>query len=223
MAHVYKDIKRPDPKIVEAFKNIGAATIHEAYGRRGAVDMAIKPIKPGLRICGPAVTVQCHPADNLMLHKAIQVCSPGDIIVATVGGHYEAGYWGALLTTSAIANGVGGLALDGCIRDVAENRELGFPIFCRGFCIKGTTKAVLGLVNHTIVFGGIVVNPGDLIVGDDDGIVVVERSKCEEVLAKSLKRIEDEQEKSKKLSQGIPSVVVNRFDKLFETLGLIEE
>lgn len=223
MVHVYTKVERPDRQIVEAFKDIGTATIHEAYGRRGAVDMAIKPIRKGLKLCGPAITVQCHPGDNLMLHKALQVCIPGDIIVAVVGGHYEAGYWGQLLTISAMANGVGGLAIDGCIRDSAENIESGFPIFCRGFCIKGTTKSVLGLINHPIVFGGVLVNPGDLIVGDDDGLVVVEKGKCKEVLERSLKRIEDEKEKAEKLRQGIPSVVINKFDKVFERLGLLEE
>ena len=223
MIHVINEIERPSKELIERFRKIGAATVHEASGQKGGVSPAIKPVAKGVRICGPAFTVQCHPKDNLMLHKALERAQPGDILVASVGGYFEAGYWGELMATSAMAKKLGGLAIDGCIRDSEEIIEMGFPVFSRGFCIWGTSKAVLGLINHPIIFGGILVNPGDLILGDDDGMVVVERRECEAVLEKSLKRIENEEKKTEKLKTGVSSVELNKLDKIFESLGLVEE
>ena len=223
MAHVIRQMERPPKELIEPFRGIGTATVHEAYGRRGAVDPSIKPITRGVRICGPVFTVQCHPGDNLILHKALERAQQGDILVTSVGGYYEAGYWGGLMATSGVAKKLGGLAIDGCIRDSAEIIKMGFPIFSRGFCIKGTTKTVLGSINHPIIFGGILVQPGDLILGDDDGMVVVERLRCEEVLEKSIKRVEAENLKSEKLKAGISSVELNKLEKVFEFLGLVEK
>lgn len=222
MIHVMTDIKRPPKELIELFKEIGTATVHEASGRKGAVDYAIKPITGGVRLCGPAFMVQCHPGDNLMLHKALERAQPGDVLVASVGGCYGFGYWGGLMATSAVAKKLGGLAIDGCIRDSSEIIKMGFPIFCRGFSIRGTTKTVLGLINHPTLFGGVLVQPGDLILGDDDGVVVVERMECEAVLEKSIKRIEAEKLKSEKLKAGVTSVELNKLEKVFEFLGLKE-
>jgi 4-hydroxy-4-methyl-2-oxoglutarate aldolase len=223
MIHVFNKIDRPSRELVDQYRAIGSATVHEACGRLGAVNPAVKPIARGVRICGPAFTVQCHPLDNLMLHKALERAQPGDILVATVGGHYEGGYFGGLMATSAVAKGLGGLAIDGCIRDSEEIVKMGFPVFGRGFCIRGTAKAVLGLVNHPTLFGGVLVHPGDLILGDDDGMVVVERDQCASVLEKSLKRVEAENKKAAVLRSGVSSVEFNKLDKVFETLGLVEE
>jgi 4-hydroxy-4-methyl-2-oxoglutarate aldolase len=223
MIHVTTHIERPPKELIDQFRGIGTATVHEASGRKGAVDCAIKPIAREVRLCGPAFTVQCHPGDNLMLHKAIERAQPGDILVASVQGYYEAGYWGGLMATSAVAKKIGGLAIDGSIRDSAEIIKMGFPIFCRGFCIRGTTKTVLGLINHPILFGGVFVHPGDLILGDDDGVVVVERMECESVLEKSIKRIEAEKTKAEKLRAGISSVELNQLEKVFKFLGLVED
>jgi len=142
--------------------------------------------------------------------------------VTSVGGCYGFGYWGGLMATSAVAKKLGGLAIDGCIRDSAEIIKMGFPIFCRGFSIRGTTKTVLGLINHPALFGGVLVQPGDLILGDDDGVVVVERMECEAVLEKSIKRIEAEKLKSQQLKAGVTSVELNKLEKVFEFLGLKE-
>ncbi len=223
MIHVITHIERTPKQLVDQFRGIGTATVHEASGRKGAINSAIKPIRPGVRLCGPAFTVQCHPEDNLMLHKAIERAQPGDILVASVQGYYEAGYWGALMATSAAAKKIGGLAIDGCVRDSAEIIKMGFPIFCRGFCIRGTTKTVLGLINHPILFGGILVQPGDLILGDDDGMVVVGREECRTVLENSIQRIEAEKKKEEKLKSGTSSVELNKLEKVFEWLGLVEE
>ncbi len=197
--------------------------MHEASGRRGAVDPAIKPIAKGVGICGPAFTVQCHPGDNLMLHKALERAQPGDVLVATVRGCYDGGYWGGLMGTSGQARRLGGLAIDGCVRDSAELIQMGFPIFCRGFSIQGTVKSALGLINHPTVFGGVIVHPGDLILGDDDGLVVVERAECGRVLEKSLERKRAEEKKAEQLKAGLSSVELNKLGKVFEALGLVEE
>ena len=167
--------------------------------------------------------MECHPRDNLMLHKALEIASPGDVLVATTGSHYMAGYWGDLMTTSAIARQLGGLAIDGCIRDSEEMCERGFPAFSRGTSIVGTVKNTLGKVNHPVIFGGTIVNPGDLIMGDDDGMVVVPLERCEEVYEASRSRVEKEIEKAKVLESGISSVEFNKLDAKFDALGLIQE
>jgi len=223
MNQIITKIERPSKEVIDQFRNIGSATVHEASGRKGYVDCAIKPIAQGVRICGPAFTVQCHPKDNLMLHKALEKAQPGDIIVASVGGYYDAGYLGGLMATSAIARKIGGLAIDGCIRDSEEIIKMGWPVFCRGFCIFGTAKTGTGLVNHPILFGGTMVNPGDLILGDGDGMVVVDRNECKAVLEKSIERVEAEKKKSVQLAAGVSSVEFNKLGKNFEFLGLKED
>jgi 4-hydroxy-4-methyl-2-oxoglutarate aldolase len=223
MIHIISDIERPRKELLDKFRAMSAATVHEASDRKGAVDCWIKPIARGVRICGPAFTVQCSPGDNLMLHKALEKAQPGDVIVASVGGYYEAGYWGALMAISAMAKNLGGLAIHGCIRDSEEIIGMGFPVFCRGFCIRGTTKTGLGLINHPTLFGGVMVNPGDLILGDDDGIVVVDRRSCEVVLEKSIQRVEAEKKKSAQLKAGTTSVELNKLEGVFEWLGLTED
>ena len=223
MIHIIGNIERPRKELVNKYRTMSAATVHEASGRKGAVDCGIKPIARGVRICGPAFTVQCHPGDNLMLHKAIEKAQPGDVLVASVGGYYEAGYWGALMAISGMTKKLGGLAIDGCIRDSEEIIGMGFPVFCRGFCIRGTTKTGMGLINHPTLFGGVVVNPGDLILGDDDGMVVVGHTVCEAVLEKSIDRVEAEEKKSAQLQAGTTSVELNKLEGVFEWLGLTED
>lgn len=223
MASVITRIQRPERSLVQSFADMGAATVHEAAGRIGAVNPAIKPLAPGVRILGTAITVACHPRDNLMLHKALQIAEPGDILVATTGDLYEAGYWGGLMATSAMARRLGGLAIDGCVRDSAEMIKMGFPVFCRGTCILGTTKGVLGNINHPLLFGGVLVYPGDLILGDDDGLVAIPRDDMQRVLEASKRRVEAEIAKAEKLKQGITSVEINKLDPVFKSLGLVEE
>ena len=222
MIHVITKFKRPSTEIVSSFKQFGAATVYEASGRNGSVDPGIKPLNREMRLLGPALTVLCHPKDNLMLHKALQIAHPGDIIVADTGGYSNAGYFGDLMATSAIARQVGGLAIDGSVRDSSGIIEMGFPVFSRGTCMRGTAKDTLGLVNHDIVFGDVVVSPGDLVVGDEDGIVVVPREKLEDVLAATRRRVEKEIEKMAVLKQGISSVEFNKLDQVFQRLDLVE-
>ena len=223
MAHVITRFQRPPEKLVAAFKDFGAATVYEAAGRIGSVDPAIKPLGRNMRLLGAALTVRCHPRDNLMLHKALQIGHPGDIVVASTDGYPAAGYFGDLMATSAMARQIGGLAIDGCVRDSAEIIEMGFPIFCRGTCMRGTTKQTLGSVNHPVLFGDVVVHPGDLVLGDDDGIVIIPQARLEEVLETTRSRVEKEKEKAAVLKQGVSSVEFNKLDRVFQTLGLVED
>jgi 4-hydroxy-4-methyl-2-oxoglutarate aldolase len=187
MIHIVKTVRRPDKTIVDSFAKIAPATVHEAMGRTGAMVFEIKPIYSGMRVCGPAITAECHPGDNSMLHMALAVAQPGDVIVATMG-RVDMGSWGEVLSTCAMARGIAGLIVDGMVRDGLGIKELGFPVFARGLCMRGTVKETVGLVNHQISCGGMIVNPGDLVLGDDDGVVVISREnatqdliqKCEE-------------------------------------------
>ena len=222
MAHVITRISRPEPELIEAYRGLGAATVYEAAGRVGSVAPAIKPLAKGVHILGPAVTVLCHPRDNLMLHKALQIAKEGDVLVATTDGYPEAGYWGGLMATSAMARKLGGLAIDGCVRDSEEMIRMGFPVFCRGTCMRGTTKGVLGSVNLPILFGEVDVSPGDLVLGDDDGIVIIAKADLEKVLAASRKRVENEEQKAAALRSGTSSVELNKLEPVLKSLGMVE-
>lgn len=223
MIHVIKTIRRPSTEVVEEFSKLASAIIHEASGKKGYIDNAIKPISRGIKVCGPAFTVQCAPGDNIMIHKALEIAQPGDVIIASVGGGYNYGYFGDLMATSALARGVGGLCIDGCIRDSAEIIESGFPVFSRGFCIRGTKKGTIGVVNYPTIFGEQMIYPGDLIFGDDDGLVVVRLDECDDVLVKAKDRVDKEVDKEKILKTGVSSVEFNKFEPIFEQAGLVEE
>lgn len=223
MTHIITKFQRPPASLLTAFNQYSAATVYEAAGRIGSVDPAIKPLAKGMRLCGPALTVLCFPNDNLMLHKALQMAQPGDIIVAATGGFPNAGYFGDLMATSALARKVGGMAIDGTVRDGVEIVEKGFQVFCRGTCMRGTVKSNLGLINHPTLFGEIVVNPGDLVLGDDDGIVIIPQNKMEEVQESARRRIANEKDKVAALSKGITSMELNKLDKVFQSLGAVEE
>ncbi len=223
MSHVITQIQRPPEELVAPFKDFGVATVYEAAGRIGSVDPSIKPLSRNMRLLGAALTVRCHPKDNLMLHKALQIAQPGDIIVAATEGYPNAGYFGDLMATSAMARQIGGLAIDGCVRDSAEIIEMGFPVFCRGTCMRGTAKQTLGSVNHSVLFADVVVNPGDLVLGDDDGIVIIPQSKLDEVLKATRLRVEKEKDKAAALKQGISSVELHKLDQVLQLLGLVED
>lgn len=167
--------------VVERFTGFDPATLYEAAGHRGMVDPAIRPAWAGARICGVACTVQCPPGDNLMLHHAVAAAKPGIIIVATLGGHLLTGAWGEILTAAAQAKGVAGLAVDGAVRDIEAITERGFPVFSRGLAIGSCTKERFGSLDVPIQFGGVMVRPGDIVVGDSDGLVIVELERAEEI------------------------------------------
>lgn len=161
------------PALIKKIGTISTATIHEAMGKTGALPSVIKPLVQNMKLCGTAFTVQTMPGDNLLLHKALAMASAGEVLVVNTSGYYEAGYWGEIMTVAALQKGIAGLVIDGCARDAEAIEELAFPLFCRGLCIKGTTKYGKGTLNQSIHIGDTRVRPGDIVVGDRDGIVIV--------------------------------------------------
>jgi 4-hydroxy-4-methyl-2-oxoglutarate aldolase len=166
----------------EELRSLGAATVYEAQGAKGALDCGIKPIDPASRLVGPALTVDTRPADNLMLHYALSKARPGDVLVVDAKGFLEAGPWGDVLTVAAMKIGVAGLVINGAVRDANTIVEIGFPVFCRGLSIKGTGKVQPGKVNVPVCIGDVVIRPGDSILGDRDGLVVVSTDEMASVL-----------------------------------------
>ncbi|RZS76986.1 4-carboxy-4-hydroxy-2-oxoadipate aldolase/oxaloacetate decarboxylase [Pigmentiphaga kullae] len=209
------DIERPGPDQLEQAALLPSSTLHEAAGKIGALPSAIKPVHPSFRICGAAVTVQSPPADNLWLHRAIVAARPGDVLVVHVGGHYEAGYWGEVMSQAARARGLAGLVIDGCVRDGAILERFGFPVFARGLCIRGTGKDfdARGWINAPTLFGDVTVQPGDLIVGDTDGVVAIPRARIDEVLAKARQREEDEARIIERLAAGENSLDIYNWNR----------
>jgi len=220
--HVIRQIERPAEALREGFGAFDTATVHEASGGKGALSSAIKPIDPLCRLCGPALTVACRPGDNLMLHRASYAAEPGDVLVVTVGGYPEAGPWGEIMTIAAQQRGIAGLVIDGSVRDARRMIDLGFPVFSQALCIKGTTKDSLGRINHPILIGGVAVQPGDLILGDADGVVVVARRDAEAVLAASRLRAEKEEKIKEELKRGKSTLELYGLDRILEAKGVRE-
>lgn len=196
------DIQRAPSDLLAQFKERETATVYEAAGKSGAMAHTIRPIAPGLKLCGSALTVRCQAADNLTLHAAIALAQAGDVIVADVGQQLEAGHWGEITTVAAQTRGVVGLVINGGVRDVAPIRDRGFPVFAGSISMKATVKASPGTINHPIVCGGVPVRPGDIVLGDDDGIVVVAQEEAEKVLAAALEREEKEADVMRRLAAG---------------------
>jgi len=194
--------------VVKSMLEFDAATLYEAAGRRGMVDPSIRPAWAGARMCGVALTAECAPADNLMLHHAVAASSPGVVIVATLGGCMQTGAWGEILMTAALTKGVAGLAVDGAVRDIEAIAAQGFPVFSRGLAVGACTKEKVGGLNAPIVFGGVLVRPGDLIFGAAEGLVVIERERIEEVYRSAEERRNKEAVIIEQLRRGKTTVEV---------------
>ena len=220
--HVIHDIERVSKDLVEGMRAYPTATIHEAYGAKGALFHFIKPIHPDMKLCGTALPVKTRPGDNLIAHKAIYVAQPGDVLVVDTSSFLEAGFWGGIMTVAAQQRGIAGLVTDGAVRDTEEMIKMGFPVFTQGISIKGTTKNCLGTINHALQFAGVDVAPGDLIVGDADGVVIVAKEDVAEVLAKAKQREKKEETISAELEQGKTTLALYGFSEQLEKLGLKE-
>lgn len=190
--HVNTKFERPDPALVAELAKFSSATVHEAQGRLGALGSSIKPVDRSMSLCGPAFTVRCAPRDNLMLQVAIAYAQPGDVIVVSAGEYAEAGSFGDVLANACQSKGLGGLVTDTGVRDTAELRELGFPVFSHSVSIKGTVKETLGPLAEPVLIGGELVRPGDVVRGDADGVVVVRHEDLADVIRLSREREEAE-------------------------------
>lgn len=217
---VVRNIQRADPALVAEFADADVATIHEAAGQIGLLPPEIRPIQTGSAVVGTAVTVLCPPGDNMMVHAAVEVVEPGDVLVIAVSEPTNAGMFGELLATSLVAHGCLGLVSDASVRDVRELREMGFPVWSRAIHAQGTVKQTAGSVNVPVVIGGQEIDPGDLVLADDDGVVVVGRERAAEVLAAAKERLEREAEVRERLRNGELGVDFYGFRDRLEGLGV---
>ncbi len=220
MEYIIRNYTKAKKETVEGFKEYSAATAHEAMGRKGYIDPSIKQFYPGMKVCGVAVTCECKEMDNITLHAAMQVAGEGDVIVCTMGNYPEQGPFGDCMATCAKARGICGLVIDSGVRDGETIRDIGFPVFCKGHCVNGTVKEEFGTVNHPIAFGGQIVNPGDVIIGDDDGVVVVPKEIADEVLKICKDREDHETEVREAFTNGVTSWEMSKFSEKLKKKGI---
>jgi 4-hydroxy-4-methyl-2-oxoglutarate aldolase len=210
---------RAAPSSTDRFLQFDVATLYEAAGQRGMVDPAIHPAWPGAKVCGLAVTVTCPPGDNLMLHRAVATAPAGSVLVADAGGYLLAGAWGEILTVAARSRGVHGLVIDGAVRDIEAIAGLGFPVFSRGLAIGASTKLRRGELNGTLLFGGAMVRPGDVVVGGAEGVVVIDRDRADAVYQAALERHERELALMRDLRGGKTTMELLGLSRFFEDEG----
>jgi 4-hydroxy-4-methyl-2-oxoglutarate aldolase len=215
-----KDFERMDSKTLEGLSKFDAATVFEAGGRVGMVDQEIRALWPNARLCGTALTVECPHGDGLMIHKAVSIGQPGDVIVANTNNSVSFAVWGDILTMAAQSRGIRGAVIHGIVRDSAEIARLGFPVFCRGTGVRACTKALLGKINHPVTCGGILVNPGDIVVGDADGVVIVSKEHAQDVLYRAIELEKREREIKAKLQNGASTLEVFSYDEVLSRLGI---
>ena len=218
---VVRHVERADSGVIDELAGLGTATIHEAIGRRGFAGPHLRPIQQGVAIAGSAVTVSCHPGDNLMIHAAVEMVQPGDVLVVTNTAASTHGMFGELLGTSLMARGGRGLVIDAGVRDTAELRSMGFPVWSRYVSCEGTVKASPGSVNVPVVLGDQIVHPGDVVCADDDGVVIVPRGEAAEAVELARARIAKETATRARLAAGELGLDIYGLRTTLDALGVV--
>jgi len=220
--YIFTEVDRPSDEIISAFESIMVATAYECNDGTGLMDHGIKPVLANIHAVGPAVTCMLSSGDNLTLHKALDLAQPGDILVVNGGGNISAALWGGNMTNCAIEKGIRGIVIDGAIRDVSEIRKLGFPACARSVHPGRATKSNMGSINIPIECGGVIVEPGDLAILDDDGVVIIAASNIQNVLEKSLKRTAFEINLIEKFKQGKTTWELFDLEKNLQDQNIVE-
>ncbi len=223
MYHILRRKDSVSDEQLQRFSMLDAATVHEAADRLGAMDSCIKPLAQGMKLCGRALTVKTHQGDNLMIHLALPMAGPGDVLVVDTGPCIEGAHIGDLMTAQAKKNGIAGFVMNGGVRDSAMIRKNGLPVFAPSVSMKGLMKDSAGFINHPISCGGVAVNPGDLVIADDDGVVVVPFERAAEVYEKAMARFEKEQKALARIEAGETMYDIMDFAVIKEKLGITEE
>jgi 4-hydroxy-4-methyl-2-oxoglutarate aldolase len=217
---IVRNIERPDADLVRKLGEFGVATVHEAQGRTGLMLPYMRPVYLGAHVAGPAVTVYCHPGDNLMIHAAIELCRHGDVLVVTTKSESTDGMFGELLATSCQAHAIAGVVIEAGVRDVADITAMQFPVFSKAISSMGTVKETAGSVNIDVVCAGAIVHPGDIIVADTDGVVVVPRRDAAEVVRLSEERLAKEAKNREQLKLGKLGLDMYGLRAKLKTLGV---
>ncbi|WP_266082648.1 4-carboxy-4-hydroxy-2-oxoadipate aldolase/oxaloacetate decarboxylase [Haladaptatus caseinilyticus] len=222
MHTVEPSVNRPESEIVSGFEKVPSSIVSDVTGNVGvAMDSGMKPIYNGAELAGTAITVKASPGDNLIIHKAITLAKPGDVLVIDANGYLETGHLGELMCTSCKANDLAGIVIDGAIRDRKEIEEMEFPVYARGVHPQGPLKQDPGSINVTISCGGVTVDPGDIVVGDDEGIAIVPSENALSILERSHEKMDAEDNIRKRIQNGDYLFEISGYDKLYENLEVI--